>query len=108
MKMSSTSIKLIETLQELSESSGKIYIADSLDEAIATSILKYFDNNHIDDAIQVVVVYNYLRDAYGFTVTMKEFANKVPGITQGILRERKALDETKKLMKETAERMKEV
>lgn len=98
-------IDLVNSIEESATNAGKIFIPDSFDEAVANSVVNFASRQHAEwEQILTSLVDDYVKNS-GFTLTVKEFGNKVPDMfmkAKSVFDKRKEFDF---LVKQTQKRM---
>jgi hypothetical protein len=86
---------------------GKIFVPDTLDDAVMNSVYKYIEGRvdkspgkYFDRAFA-----KYIKDNKDVVITVKNFANAVDGIMDDILSKEKANADFKRILGQTKARM---
>lgn len=103
--MTLSGAELINLMEQLALNDGKIFMPDNFDEAIAKSIINFASRQHDDwQIILKEILEDYVKRS-GFTLTIKEFGNKVPDLFMKAKNNHDKRKEFDLLVKQTQQRM---
>ena len=106
--MTITGRELVDYIDSLAQEMGKIFVPDQFDEAIANSVVN-FASRQIQTEDEWVPVLLMAAERYvvgaGFTLTIKEFGNKIPDVFHKIKLDYESKKRFDALVKQTQDRM---